>query len=151
MLLYASLHSNFAQAQPLGKLWDVIVPIPGSPETQRARGFHHTALLAERLGRMVAIPTQEILFSSGKRKPQVRLSPGDRQKNAENCFKALPGGILGKRILLVDDVTTTGYTAEAAALALLKEGALEVDIVTLARSPHFTNLRQALRKRTAVG
>ena len=154
MMLYAALVASAPDPETMPEQWDVIAPIPGSRQTHRTRGFHHTALLANQLAKLIGLPADELLRSAKSRKPQAALNPQEREKNAFHCFYAIPGRHLGRyigrgvraknsglRVLLVDDVTTTGYTASSAALALLEAGAGVVDILTLARSPHFASLR----------
>ena len=122
--------------------WDLIVPIPSTPRTSRARGFSHTALIARQLAKFLGIATNPFaLNSKGQRKSQVGLKTTQRHKNIQNSFFAGQIAVNNKEILLVDDVITTGSTVEAATKALLKAGAKSVDVITLLRSSLYNTNR----------
>ena len=136
----------FALARPLGALmacrwpdWaypiDIIVPIPLHPRRQRGRGFNQAALLAQQLGSHQAIEVNEqILRRVRYTMPQIGLSPTRRKENVWQAFAAEPGSLDGMRILLIDDVYTTGATMTSAANALLNAGAKSVSAYCLARA-----------------
>ncbi len=122
---------------------DLIVPVPLHIKRFRKRGFNQAFLLIRDWGALsnvmnVEIPCMEIdtqiLKRSKKTAPQIGLGRGARQKNLKDAFSIdEPGKIAGKRILLVDDVLTTGTTANECSKVLLRKGALRVDVLTLAR------------------
>ncbi len=118
--------------------WDCITPVPSSPRSMRIRGFNQAQILGEEvrysLRDVRRIPLRlDVLLYTGRHKPQASLDPAARFSNVRRMFKA--GGRLdGKKILLVDDVLTTGATTNAAAKVLLDAGARDVDLLTLARS-----------------
>ncbi|MFN2181333.1 MAG: phosphoribosyltransferase family protein [Candidatus Promineifilaceae bacterium] len=136
----------FALAHPLGtlmaRLWpdwahpvDVIVPIPLHPRRQRARGFNQAALLAQQLSSHQAVEVNEqILRRVRYTIPQIGLSPTRRKENVWQAFAAEPGSLNGMRVLLIDDVYTTGATMTSAANALLNAGAKSVSAYCLARA-----------------
>ena len=100
-------------------------PLPGVP------GF--PLLLAQRLGAVLGIPVEQPLYLKTKGTPQKSLDRAARQRNARESFACLPGTDLsGKRVLLVDDIITTGATVSACALALLESGAEDVTAAALA-------------------
>ena len=96
------------------------------------RGYHPPELLARRLAAAWTLPAEGLLEATGWRRPQRGLKPAERRANARGAFRARPAG--ARRILLVDDVHTTGATLSAAAAALRRAGAGEVHAVALARA-----------------
>ena len=113
--------------------WDVIVPVPASG---KGRGYNIPYLLAKPIARGLGLPILQSALRRGRTdRPQARLSAGQRLLNAKGAF--LPGmdcSVQGLRVLLVDDVITTGATAAACADALLLAGAKSVWAVSLAAS-----------------
>lgn len=114
-----------------------IVPVPLSRKRRRERGFNQAELIARAVAREAAIPLwTRVLTKTKDCPPQAGLSANARRKNVSGVYRArLPEPLEGKVLLLVDDVLTTGATAEAAAGALLASGARAVDVLTLARVP----------------
>ncbi len=115
---------------------DLIVPLPLHRSRKRARGFNQAALLASSLARLVALPCVEVALARTRpTEPQVSLSDSERWRNVRNAFQCLkPDLVAGKRVLLVDDVMTTGATIRSASLALLEAGARRVSLLTVARA-----------------
>lgn len=114
---------------------DVIVPIPLHYMRLLKRRYNQSSLLAKELGRLSGIAVD---YSSVVRhrhtRPQVEFSGSARVKNIKGAFTVKhPENIKGKRIVLVDDVMTTGSTLKECALALKKAGAKSVDTLTVAR------------------
>ncbi|MBQ6856422.1 MAG: ComF family protein [Lachnospiraceae bacterium] len=106
---------------------DVIVPVPVHRSRRRKRGFNQAELLAEILGKKLNIPVENNCLRRDRRTlPQKELSPTERLKNLTGAFRAetLPKHM--RRILLVDDIYTTGSTLEACARALKRAGAENV-------------------------
>jgi len=112
---------------------DVVVGVPASPGAQSRRGFDHGALLAAALCARTGVPAAECLRCR-PRGDQRRLSRGGRAANAGSSIVALPGAYIPPRVLLIDDVMTTGATLDAAAAALLGAGAEEVRALAVARA-----------------
>lgn len=116
---------------------DLIVPIPLHRTRLWTRRFNQAAALARELARHGGVACGQAALTRVKRtKQQVGLTRPQRADNLQGAFKVLPAmkpAVDGRRILLVDDVLTTGATANAAARALLRAGAREVDILTFAR------------------
>lgn len=133
-------------AEPLGELmaryWqenplpaEVIVPVPLHPSRLRRRGYNQAALLAWALGRRIGLPVDEdALCRVRATASQMRLKGADRRRNVENAFHCPTDRLRGCRVLLVDDVCTTGATLEACADALREGGARQVWALTLART-----------------
>jgi ComF family protein len=116
--------------------FDAVLPVPLHPKRQAERGYNQSALLARGLARGVGLPVREdILYRSRHTPPQVGLDMGKRRANVAGAFACQPGHPLlkGCRLLLVDDVCTTGATLAACAEALRAAGASEVWGLTLAR------------------
>jgi ComF family protein len=120
---------------PLGAAVDVIVPVPLHPARRRARGFNQSQLLARRLGRAWALPVAEALARVAPTRPQVELSAAERRGNVRGAFRVRrPAAVAGRHVLLVDDVLTTGATAEECAARLREAGATRVGVLTVARA-----------------
>ena len=91
-------------------------------------------LTARSLARSIAIPCFPCLVRTRPTLPQVGLIDSQRQENVRKAFHCLDSSkISGKRVLLIDDVMTTGATVSSAAQALMDEGALRVSVLTVAR------------------
>lgn len=109
-------------ARRVGLAVDVIIPMPLHAGRRRERGYNQASLLARPLARTLGVPLREdLLIRSRATQPQTRLTVSQRHANVSDAFAltALAATALaGKRIALVDDVTTTGATLDAAAHAL---------------------------------
>jgi len=120
-------------SDPILKTSDIIIPIPLHPARKRERGYNQAELLAEEISRFTHIPFSDCLERVKNTKAQVTLSERERLENVKGAFKLKKGvDISGKRVILVDDVFTTGATLNAAALSLLEGGAEEVYGLTAA-------------------
>lgn len=106
---------------------DVIVPIPLYPGRLRKRGYNQAELIAERIGALLGIEEDAgLLFRIKNTAVQKTLSGEERRRNLKHAFAAAGKVRPGTRILLVDDIYTTGTTLDAAAITLLEAGAAEV-------------------------
>ena len=116
--------------------WQLVVPVPLHPRRLAARGYNQAALLAQPLARWLgARHAPELLVRTVDTTPQVRLSGPERRGNLAGAFDARRRQrIAERRILLVDDVVTTGATLHACRSALLAAGAVRVDALVLTRS-----------------
>ena len=113
---------------------DVVVPVPLSITGLRNRGFNQSLLLAKAFSDKKGIPlVMNGLMKCRETGPQIGLSAKERAKNLKDAFSA-PRRFDGMRVLLVDDVMTTGSTANECAKQLLKAGAGDVSVLTLARA-----------------
>lgn len=129
-------------AGPLGRLLaqtdlpeaDVMLPVPLDTQKLRERGFNQSLLLALAISRETNIPVRTGLLMKIKKTPtQVGLRGRERRANLKRAF-GVSEKLSGEKILLIDDVMTTGATARQCAKTLLKAGASKVSIATIARS-----------------
>lgn len=116
--------------------YDLLVPVPLHPKRLRERGFNQALVLARAIGRKAEVPcTGFVLRKTRPSAPQIDLSPKEREKNVKGSFAvADPTKVRGKRVLLIDDVMTTGSTVNECARVLLKAGAGWVGVFTMART-----------------
>jgi ComF family protein len=114
---------------------DVIVPVPLHPKRLRERGYNQSLLLANELGKLTALPVNDnclarIIYNV----PQTKTgSVEERRQNVIGIFSCVNEDLLEKKVLLVDDVTTSGATLNACASVLKTGGAMSVWGLTLAR------------------
>ncbi len=115
--------------------WDFLVPVPLHPLKQREREFNQAALLAAHLSRATNIPMDEhILRRVHPTATQTLLTREQRAANMKNAFAVRPGLRLdGRRLVIVDDVFTTGATTSVCAAGLRAAGAADVCVWTVAR------------------
>jgi ComF family protein len=123
-------------ALPQGIDADVIIPVPLHPARLRAREFNQSLLLADQLSRHLAKPVSATnLIRTAATDPQTTLSRQERLRNLRNAFEIRrPQELVGKRILLVDDVYTTGTTLNECAKTLRNANTGPVYALTLART-----------------
>ena len=114
---------------------DLIVPVPLHYTRLLKRRYNQSALLANELSKLSGIKCDNLsLIRHRKTRPQVELSGLERQKNVHNVFSVKnETAIKGKRILLIDDVLTTGATLKECGLALKRSGSKTIDVLTIGR------------------
>ena len=128
-------------ALPRETSFDVIVPMPLYWFKQWQRGFNQADLLAREIGKKWGVPVRSLIRRQKATLPQAGLTNAKRRANMQGAFRAIRGRPLaGMRVLLVDDVVTTGATASACARVLKRAGAAHVALLALAR----TDRRQAI-------
>jgi ComF family protein len=115
---------------------DLIMPVPLHRKRLRSRGFNQAILLGELFSDHWKIPVDRHNLRRVRwTEPQVNLPASDRRENVKGAFAVhAPDQIQGRRVLLVDDVLTTGSTVEECARMLKDAGAKEVVVVTVARA-----------------
>jgi ComF family protein len=117
---------------------DGVVPVPLGRDRLRTRGYNQAALLADRVARRLGVPTRgRWLERARETTPQSELPAAARRANVRGAFRAAPA-VAGRRVLLVDDVWTTGATVAECAGALVAAGADGVAVLTVARVAHDT-------------
>lgn len=129
-------------AGPLGSLLnelpipslDGVVPVPLTKKTLGERGFNQSVLLSRVLSRSLDVPLlMDVLCKKKDTQPQIGLGAKERLSNLRNAF-SVAGSVEGRRLILLDDVMTTGATVRECSKTLVKAGAKEVVVVTLARA-----------------
>jgi ComF family protein len=133
--LAAALGALLAARYPFGE-GAVLLPVPLHPRRLRARGYNQALLLARVLGRARALPViPRLLRRTHDTRAQTGLGAAERRRNLAEAF-ALSAAhtIRGAHVVLVDDVLTTGATADACARVLRHAGARRIDVYTLGRA-----------------
>jgi ComF family protein len=141
---------NVRLAEPLGLLLaqrfsrtmleaDAVIAVPLHSDRQKERGYNHAQLLAEVCAKQASVPFHEhMLVRHRATLPQVGLSMRERYLNIAGAFLCAPayatGALVGRTIVIIDDVATTGATLEACAAPLFTAGAREVRGLVLAHS-----------------
>ena len=123
---------------------DLIIPVPLHYTRLASRGFNQSAWLATTLARLTGTPCRVAALKRQRRTPtQGGLSARARRRNVAGAFTVPPrsaGLVEGKRVLLVDDVLTTGATLAACTRALKQAGARNIDVLVLARVVRETDV-----------
>jgi ComF family protein len=132
---FGEMLAAYWRAEQLSADW--LIPVPLHPSRERDRGYNQSDLLARQLARRVNVP----LSSRGLRRTrataiQMTLNAAERRGNVAGAFECVEPRVRGARVVIVDDVSTTGATLEACAQAVLKAGAASVMGLTLARTPY---------------
>ena len=126
------LMRGYLRARPV--VADVVVPVPLHPRRRAERGHDQTALLARHVARELGVPCDAFTLQRIAHGPaQASLTREERRLGASLKFTAR-NSLHGKRVLLVDDVVTTGATVEACRRVLLEAGAARVDVLAVART-----------------
>jgi ComF family protein len=116
-----------------GGAWDVLVAVPLHPLKKQRRGYNQSECFARGLSKVLGIPYRELLVRKKFTTTQTNKSRLERLENVEEVFALNEGQVTqGLRILLVDDILTTGATLCGCAQTLLQGGAKHVDLATIA-------------------
>ena len=122
-------------ALPWGGMHDVVITwVPTDPRRAEMRGFDHAEIIAQAFQQELApwMPLVRLLERSASRDPQSELPDDLRKANMHNIFQIIPGVQIPRCIILIDDVVTTGSTAESVARELKRRGVKTVFLCTLA-------------------
>jgi competence protein ComFC len=134
------LGALLAAVLPRGEQWDAVVPVPLHWRRRWRRGFNQSELLARAIARRCGLPVVKALKRVRYTPTQTGLSNTGRRKNVVAAFAAVRRHpVSGRRILLVDDVMTTGSTAAACATVLRRAGATRITLLTVARADRRLN------------
>ena len=127
--LYSAGHDIWEQGA------DVLMPVPLHNARLRHRKYNQSALLCKDLSKFVNLPVDYASLVRHKNtRPQVEFNGKERERNVKHAFKVCnKDAIQNKRIVIIDDVMTTGSTIRECAVELLKNGAQSVDVITIAR------------------
>lgn len=129
-LLGAMMADEFIRS---GEEGEVIVPVPMSEAELKKRGFNQSGLIAEDIGKRLGMPVLPALVKVRETKPQKELTGKERAENLKGCFAVAYGEyVRGRKIVLVDDVFTTGSTANECTRMLLRAKAASVTVLTAA-------------------
>lgn len=111
-----------------------LIPVPLCRQRRRKRGYNQAGLLAEAVGRYLDLPVEEVLKRTRKTTIQKRMSPKERATNLQGAFALAEGAnVAGGRFIIIDDVFTSGSTANECAKVLREAGAQSVDVLVVAR------------------
>jgi len=117
-----------------GGTMDYIVPVPLHPHRLRQRGYNQALEIARPLSRQLGLPIETWrLQRSRKTPPQQGLPADQRSRNLRHAF-SLAGQVTGARVLLVDDIMTTGETVRECCRTLLQGGAEEIQVAVVGRA-----------------
>jgi ComF family protein len=131
LLTIERLAEFIVQRQP-----DLIMPVPLHRKKLSSRGFNQAVLIGEIFSQRLRIPLDRRNLRRVRwTEPQVNLAADERRTNVKGAFAILESGLVkGRRVLLVDDVLTTGSTADECARVLKSAGAADVTVITVARA-----------------
>jgi ComF family protein len=132
--LSGPLSAMLFRAIPRREQFDLIVPAPMHWTRRLARGFNQAEILARDLGRLMGVPVASGILKKKRVRRQAGLTRNARRLNVAGAVTATAAAAKGARVLLVDDVYTTGATANACALALQRAGARSVAVAAVARA-----------------
>ena len=132
---FAARLAEFVAQEPEQWSADVVVPVPLHPDRRRERGYNQAESIARPLAKKLGIRVDtRLLMRTKPRPPQLLLSRSERWKSVHGTYATTEGAKVDKlRVLLVDDVMTTGATLDACARSLKKAGASRVVALTVAR------------------
>ena len=122
----------------LGWPIDMLIPVPLGKKRLKERGYNQVGLVARPLAYQLGLVyAPEALVKSRETRSQVGLSISQRSANVQDAYQADSQIVMGKSVLIMDDVATTGSTISACTTALLSAGAKDVYVLTIARAlPH---------------
>ena len=115
---------------------DYLVYIPMTKKAEKKRGYNQSQILSTKLSTLINVPVLEAVKKVKETERQATLSRVQRLKNLDNAFRVVDKkAVKDKNILIVDDVTTTGATAQVIANRLKKAGAKTVNLITVCSTP----------------
>jgi ComF family protein len=130
---------NTLQQYPLNQATRII-PVPLHPEREKARGFNQATMIGRHLSRATSLPLDgaSLVRNRLTNRHRAGMDARGRRETVADAFRiTLPAVVAGERVLLVDDVFTTGATVSSCAEALLAAGAVEVFVLTIARPRRY--------------
>jgi len=127
-----ALRAELTRAPPEDRV--VVTWVPLAPRRRKLRGYDQAEVLARHVARQVGVPARRLLRRTRETPPQARRRGSDRHEVMTDAFSAIAGARISPRVVLVDDVLTSGATAAGCVRALLAAGARTVGVLTAARS-----------------
>jgi ComF family protein len=128
--------------------WDIIVPMPISPTHKKKRGFNQCTLIAQAIQKQLQNKPMVIeLLKNRSKRSQASLKHHERMAILRQIAPIKAGKIAGKRILLIEDIITTGATVAASCYALKSAGAESIDLLALARTNVWPRFRRIIHSR----
>ncbi len=115
----------------------VFCPVPLSPERERERGYNPAEILSRHLSLAKGSPARKLIRKIKSIRPQMSLTKAERLKNPEGAYETIPTIPMPPRVILTDDVFTTGATLEECAKVLKKSGVQWVGAVVWGRTPRY--------------
>ena len=129
------LHETLDDPRLRGRRFDAVVPVPLHPARQRERGFNQALLLTELLSARATLPLRDVLQRIRFTTTQTAFDRAERMENLRDAFRLRKNiDVRGWRVLLIDDVLTTGATMSECARVLKASGAISVHAATAARA-----------------
>lgn len=128
------------QFNDLIRMWeiDVLIPVPLHRKRQRKRGYNQAEIIARELGKRLGIPVDmSAIIRERETTPQKELGQKNRRKNLKKAFRLTGKRLIGKNILLIDDIYTTGSTIDAMAEVLMKTGCEKIYFLTISIGQGF--------------
>lgn len=125
----------FDRIEPEGLKVDLLIPVPMNKKKERKRGYNQAEILAHSLAKLMALPYVKGLIRDFDTEAMSHLGAEDRRENIKGAFSVKKGfdkRIKGKKILLIDDVFTTGSTVDECAEVLLAAGADKIYVMVFA-------------------
>ncbi len=134
--VYARLLCSIAESVEWIKEAELVTFVPTNRRNERKRGYNHAALLAEHIAQNLGLHFRPMLSKTRETKAMYGLKPYERRANIMGAIKVAcePEQIIGKTILLIDDIFTTGATAGECARMLRMAGAAKVFVLTVAKT-----------------
>lgn len=127
---------------------DYLAIVPMTAKAYKKRGFNQSEFLADDLSSKCGVPVFKSIIKKFDTRRQVTLSAEDRLKNLVGAYKITDkASVIGKEVLIIDDVTTTGATGEAVAKTFLNAGAKKVGLLTVASLPDINSVKRDKNKR----
>ena len=117
------------------KKYDIIIPVPIHKKRYKERGYNQSELLAKEIAKILEIPMEKhVLIKALNNTPQSKLSKQERKNNAIGVYKTINNQkIINKKVILVDDIYTTGSTANECSKMLKQAGVSEIAVLTIAK------------------
>lgn len=146
LILRFKYKGDFSSGEALGEMlvqrilqerldFDVITFVPSTRESMKNRTYNQCEFLANHIGKRLHADVRKYLCKSVESKDQIGLNGKERWNNMKGTFEAMkPYGAEGRKVLLIDDVITTGATAFYCSQALMDSGAEKVTVLTVAKS-----------------